>query len=138
MLDQRPSTPRNLASVFFRAMGLAWPVQVAVVVIWLLIPHPSAAHPLATLLITLGAGGIYLPMLHPAADAGNRVLGNVGAALGIAYVSALVWAGGGLTSGGDRPTRALERRRAQPDGVGQHVGQPARRRRPSRPYRRPV
>jgi hypothetical protein len=74
MLDQRPSPPKDLASVFFRAMGLAWPVQLGVVVSWLLIPHPSGAHPLVTLLIAVAAGLVCLPMLHPAADAGNRVL----------------------------------------------------------------
>lgn len=53
---------------------------------------------IVTLLIVLYEP-TYAPMLHPSTPRANRVIGNVGAVLGILYVSGLTWAGGGLTSG---------------------------------------
>jgi Diguanylate cyclase, GGDEF domain len=99
MQPSSPRTPAELHTVFARAFGVFWLVQIIVIGVWMIVPHPSDAHTLAIWLITLTAGLLFLPMLHPRTHREDRVLGNISAVLGIAYVGGLVWAGGGLSSG---------------------------------------
>jgi hypothetical protein len=99
MDSSSPRTPAELHAVFARAFGVFWLVQIIVIGVWMIVPHPSAAHTLAIWLITLAGGLLFLPMLHPRTHREDRVLGNISAVLGIAYVSGLVWAGGGFSSG---------------------------------------
>ena len=85
--------------MFARAFGVFWLVQIIVIGVWMIVPHPSDSHTLAIWLIAVAGGLLFLPMLHPRTHRDDRVFGNISAVLGIAYVSGLVWAGGGLSSG---------------------------------------
>jgi diguanylate cyclase (GGDEF)-like protein len=97
------STPANLPAerraLILRAIGAAWPVQVLVVALWLLVPHASDAREGWVIALVLGIAPLYLPLLGPCPPAMSRTSMNVAGAVGIAHVGALVWAGGGLMSG---------------------------------------
>jgi diguanylate cyclase (GGDEF)-like protein len=80
-------------------MGLAWPLQVIVVTVWLLVPHPHGAHPVLLALITLAALPLYLPLLIIRRPVLTRKAANISMVLGVAQMGAMVWAGGGLASG---------------------------------------
>ena len=80
-------------------MGFAWPLQVVVVAAWIAVPHPSDSHQVALALITLAASPLYLPLLLMRRPVLTRTGANVAMVLGVAQMGAMVWAGGGLTSG---------------------------------------
>jgi diguanylate cyclase (GGDEF)-like protein len=89
----------RLNLVFARAMGLAWPLQVAVVAGWIAVPHPAGSHPLALAVITLAALPLYLPLLVMRRPKLTRTGTNIAMVFGVAQMCAMVWAGGGLASG---------------------------------------
>ena len=93
------NTQPRLNLVFARAMGLAWPLQVAVVAGWIAAPHPPGSHPLALALITLAALPLYLPLLVMRRPQLTRTGANISMVFGVAQMCAMVWAGGGLASG---------------------------------------
>jgi diguanylate cyclase (GGDEF)-like protein len=80
-------------------MGLAWPLQVAVVAAWIAAPHPPGSHPLALGLITLAALPLYLPLLVMRRPNLTRIGTNIAMVFGVGQMCAMVWAGGGLASG---------------------------------------
>src|SRR4051794_16838242 len=86
-------------TLIMRALGAAWPLQLLVVGLWLLVPHPADARESWVAMLMLTAAPLHLPLLLRRAPAMSRVGMNVAAVLGIAQMCGLVWAGGGLTSG---------------------------------------
>lgn len=85
--------------LFARAMGLAWPLQCAVLAIWIAVPHPSDSHDVLLALMTLAALPLYLPLLVQRRPVLTRKGANIAMVLGVVQMGAMVWAGGGLASG---------------------------------------
>ena len=92
------STSR-LDTAFARAMGLAWPLQLIVVAIWIAAPHPPDSHPLLVALITVAFAPLYVPLLVKRNPALTRTATNIAMVVGVLQMSLMVWAGGGLASG---------------------------------------
>jgi diguanylate cyclase (GGDEF)-like protein len=91
--------PAQRTALVTRAVGAAWPLQALVVALWLAVPHSADAREGWVVALTLATAPIHLPLLLPRPPAVSRIGLNVGSVLGIAQMSGLVWAGGGLTSG---------------------------------------
>jgi diguanylate cyclase (GGDEF)-like protein len=99
MNAHRTTMPARQSAVIARALGVSWPLQVLIVAIWLVVPHPPDADETLVVALTLLGAPLYLPLLLPAPPPFTRVKMNVASVIGIAQMSALVWAGGGLSSG---------------------------------------
>ncbi|MEA2251739.1 MAG: hypothetical protein QOG70_1981 [Solirubrobacteraceae bacterium] len=83
-----------------RALAAVWPIQMVVTAVWLLVPHPVDAHEQVLIALMLAGGGLYLATLRRLRTARlDRRSWNVCTVLGITWMSVLIWAGGGLTSG---------------------------------------
>jgi diguanylate cyclase (GGDEF)-like protein len=83
-----------------RAFAAVWPIQMAATTAWLLVPHPADAHESLLLALMLAGGGLYLATLRRLRTTRlDRRTWNAVTVLGIAWMSVLVWLGGGLTSG---------------------------------------
>ncbi|MGA2924785.1 MAG: EAL domain-containing protein [Solirubrobacteraceae bacterium] len=93
------TSPHTLDAVLARAMGLTWPLQVVVVAAWIAVPHPPDARQLAVALIALAALPLYLPLLVMRRPSLTRRGTNIAMVLGVVQMGAMVWAGGGLSSG---------------------------------------
>ncbi|HEX2105741.1 MAG TPA: EAL domain-containing protein [Solirubrobacteraceae bacterium] len=91
--------PAQRTALITRAVGAAWPLQVLVVALWLLVPHSPDAREGWVIALTLATAPLHVPLLLARPPASTRARMNVASALGIAQMCALVWAGGGLTSG---------------------------------------
>jgi len=92
---------RRLSADFLRALGWACPAQFVLVGVWLAVPHPHTAHELALILVTLAGVPMYLPLLilaRPPATMSRRTM-FAAALVGVAQMTAMTWAGGGVASG---------------------------------------
>src|ERR1017187_6205137 len=92
---------RKLSADFIRALGWACPAQIALVGIWLAVPHPHTPHELALILVTLAGVPMYLPLLILARLSAmmSRRMIFAAAVIGVAQMTAMTWAGGGVASG---------------------------------------
>ena len=97
-MQGQSTTSRSLHAAFAHAIGLAGPLQVIVVAVWLAVPHPVDAHEVLLAAITLVPLPLYLLLLARRPTL-TRTATNVATACGVMQMAALVWAGGGLTSG---------------------------------------
>ena len=87
------------AVLITRALAAACPVQLLMTVLWLLVPHGAGARDGWVIALTLAATPLYAAVLVRRSIVLSRAAMNVVGVAGIAAVSALVWAGGGLQSG---------------------------------------
>jgi diguanylate cyclase (GGDEF)-like protein len=92
------SRPADRAALIPRALAAVWPVQLLTTAAWLLVPH-GRAHAMWVVALTLSATPLYLAVLLRRSIVLSRVAMNLAAVGGIAAISALAWAGGGLASG---------------------------------------
>jgi diguanylate cyclase (GGDEF)-like protein len=91
--------PAQRTALITRAVGAAWPLQALVTALWLLAPHGDGAREGWVIALTLAVAPLHLPLLLPRSPALSRAAINIAGAIGIVQMCALVWAGGGLTSG---------------------------------------
>jgi diguanylate cyclase (GGDEF)-like protein len=93
------SRSNERAAVITRALVAAWPMQVLMTAVWLLVPHAGRAHEGWVIALTLAVTPLFFAVLYRRSIVLSRVALNLVAVAGIVAVSALVWAGGGLPSG---------------------------------------
>jgi diguanylate cyclase (GGDEF)-like protein len=91
--------PNQRLALITRALGAAWPLQLVVTALWVLVPHDANAHEEWVIALTLAAAPLHLPLLLPRPPALSRVGMNVASVVAITQMAALVWASGGLSSG---------------------------------------
>ena len=89
----------KLNTTFARAMGFAWPLQLAAVALWIAVPHPADSHPAALVVIAAAFCPLYLPLVLIRRPVLTRRVANIAMVIGVAQMSAMTWAGGGLSSG---------------------------------------
>jgi diguanylate cyclase (GGDEF)-like protein len=99
MLRVATSRPNERAALITRALGAAWPAQVLMTAVWLLVPHAGRAHEGLVIALTVGVTPLYLIVLLRRSIVLSRFAMNVTGLTGIVGVSVLVWAGGGVPSG---------------------------------------
>jgi diguanylate cyclase (GGDEF)-like protein len=99
MIPAAASRRAERAVLITRALAAACPVQLLMTVLWLLVPHGAGAQEGWVIALTLAATPLYAAVLVRRSIVLSRAAMNVVGVAGIAAVSALVWAGGGLASG---------------------------------------
>jgi hypothetical protein len=91
--------PAQRTALITRAVGAAWPLQALVTALWLLAPHGDGVREGWVIALTLAVAPVHLPLLLPRPAVLTRAGINIAGTIAIVQMCALVWAGGGLTSG---------------------------------------
>jgi len=85
--------PSDRAALISRALGVAWPLEALVVVLWLLVPHSDDAREGWVVALCLAGAPLHVLVYTHREVALSRARLNIAAVVGIAQMCGLVWPG---------------------------------------------
>jgi diguanylate cyclase (GGDEF)-like protein len=96
---QSPMSSAERAALIARALTVEAPAQALTVLLWLLVPHPAAAHEAWVVGVNLGLAPVYAVLILFRSTVLSRAGVNLSGIASMAAMVGMVWAGGGFASG---------------------------------------